>query len=97
MIAIVAALGVCGACALLMARLVAGPTPFDRLLMAHAVWVNAALIVACLAAFAHDPVWIDAALALALLDAALVLAAVKALRRKTFQPALAPLDEGAAP
>ena len=33
----------------------------------------------------------------AVLDAALVLAAVKALRRNSFQPALAPLDEGAAP
>lgn len=97
MIAAVAALGVCAACALLLARLVRGPTPFDRLLMAHAVWVNAALVVACLAAIARDPVWIDAALALALLDAALVLAAVKALRRNSFQPPLAPLDESAAP
>lgn len=97
MIAVGAALGVCVACALLLARLVAGPTPFDRLLMAHAVWVHAALIVACLAAIADDAVWIDAALGLTLLDTALVLAAVKALRRNSFQPALAPLDEGAPP
>ncbi len=97
MIAAAAALGACVACALLIARLVRGPTPFDRLLMAHAVWVNAALVVACLAAIAGDPVWIDAALALALLDAVVVLAAVKALRRNSFQPPLAPLDQGAAP
>ena len=97
MIVIAAALGVALASALLLIRLLRGPTPFDRLLIGHALWVNAALIVACLASFAGDAVWLDAALALALLDAVLVLAAVKALRRNSFQPPLAPLDEGVAP
>ena len=97
MIAIVAALGVAFACALLLARLMRGPTPFDRLLIGHALWVNAALIAACLATFAGDAARLDAALALALLDAVLVLAAVKALRRNSFQPPLAPLDGSVTP
>ena len=97
MIAILAALGVCAACALLFFQFARGPTTFDRLLMAHAVWVNAALVIACLAAFVHDAVWLDLALALVLIDAALVLAGVKALRRNSFQPALTPLDENGAP
>ena len=97
MMSVAAALGVALACALLLARLVRGATPFDRLLISHALWVNAALMVACLATFAGDAAWLDAALALALLDAVLVLAAVKALRRNSFQPPLAPLDESVAP
>ena len=97
MIAAASALGVAFACALLLARLMRGPTPFDRLLVGHALWVNAALIVACLATLAGDATWLDAAIALALLDAVLVLAAVKAVRRNSFQPPLAPLDESVAP
>lgn len=97
MIALASALGVMLASALLLARLVRGPTPYDRLLVGHALWLNAALIVACLATGAGQVAWLDAALALTLFDAVLVLAAVKALRRNSFQPPLAALDESVAP
>lgn len=93
MIALAALSGLAVACALLLARLMRGPTPFDRLLAGHALWTNGALAVACLAGWSGGAVWLDAALALALLDAVLVLAAVKALRHNSFQPPLAPLEE----
>ncbi|MDX2235148.1 MAG: hypothetical protein NW200_11690 [Hyphomonadaceae bacterium] len=89
--ALAAAAGLC------MARLVRGPTPYDRLLMAHALWMLAALLLAGLGALGDAPALIDGAIAVALMDGVIVLAAVKALRRNSFQPALAPAEEGAGP
>lgn len=97
MIAFASALGLCAASALLAVRFARGPTPFDRVLAAHALWAHAALVAAALAVLLDAPALLDAALAIVLADAALALAAIKVLRRNSFQPALTPLDEGAAP
>lgn len=88
MIAAAISLGVVVATVLWLAAFVRGPTPYDRLLMAHATMIAAALVAAGLG----QPVL---AVALALLDALLVLCGVKALHRRSHQPALAPLDETA--
>lgn len=81
------------AAALHLAALWRGPTAFDRLLAAHALWGAAALVAAGAGAISGSRAALDGALALVLLDAVLALAAVKALRRNSFQPALAPLDD----
>lgn len=93
MIALGSALVLMVACVVLLVRFARGPTPVDRLLSAHGVFLCAALLAATLAA--RDTRWIDAALALVLLGAVLLVAAVKALGKQSFQPPLAPLDEGA--
>lgn len=90
-------LGVGIAAALLAVRLVRGPTPYDQLLMGHALWMHAALLVAALGALAGSHDALDAALLIAVLGVVPVLAAVKALRRNSFQPALAPRDDAGAP
>lgn len=97
LVLLAAALGLCAVAALLIARLLHGPTSFDRLLAAHGLWGCAALIAAVLAVLLDAPALLDAALALVLADAVLAIAAIKALRTSSFQPALAPLDESAAP
>jgi multisubunit Na+/H+ antiporter MnhF subunit len=97
MIAALALVAVLIAAALHLARLWIGPTPYDRVLMGHALWGAAALVVAGAGALTGSHAALDAALALVLFDAMLVLGAVKALRRNSFQPALAPLDDGGAP
>jgi multisubunit Na+/H+ antiporter MnhF subunit len=91
------ALGLCGVAALLVARLLRGPTPFDRLLATHGLWSCAALVAAALAVLLAAPALLDAALAFVLAEAALAIAAIKALRTASFQPAMAPLDESATP
>ncbi|KAF0171976.1 MAG: multiple resistance and pH regulation protein F [Hyphomonadaceae bacterium] len=93
MIALASALALAFGCVMLLIRFMRGPAPVDRLLAAHGVLLCAALLAATLAA--RDTRWIDAALALVLLGAVLVVAAVKALGKQSFQPPLAPLDEGA--
>lgn len=95
MTAIVVAIGVCIALLPWLARLVAGPTAFDRMLAGHVIWCGAALVSASLAVKGGADTLLDAALAFALVDGVLVLVALKAMRRNSFQPALAPLDESA--
>lgn len=93
---LVVALGLCIAGALFAARLMRGPTPYDRLFAAHGLWSCAALVAAALAVLMPAPALLDAAIALVLAEAVLALAAIKALRRTSFQPALAPPEETAA-
>jgi multicomponent Na+:H+ antiporter subunit F len=97
MIALPAALATTFAGALFLLRLVQGPTASDRLLAAHALGMIAALTAACIAIALGNAALLDGALALALADAVLVVAAIKALRRNSFQPALAPLHDGGGP
>lgn len=93
MIAWGSAIALALAVVVLIARFVRGPSPTDRLIAAYGVFVCAALIGATLAA--SDARWIDAALALVLLGAVLIVAAVKALGKQSFQPPLAAHKEGA--
>jgi multisubunit Na+/H+ antiporter MnhF subunit len=93
MIALFSAAALAFAGVLLLARFVRGPSPVDRVLAAHGVLVCAALIAATLALY--DTRWIDAALALVLLGAVLVVAAVKVLVGQGGQSPLAQLDERA--
>ncbi len=95
MIAFVSAVALALASIALLVRFMRGPGAVDRLLAAHGVLLCAALLAATLAA--RDPRWIDAALALALLGAALVVAGVKMLARQSFRSPLAPQDDGAIP
>jgi multisubunit Na+/H+ antiporter MnhF subunit len=93
MIALVSSAVLALASALLLVRFALGPSPVDRLLAAHGVLLCSALLAAMLAS--RDTRWIDAALALLLLGVVLVTASVKMLAKLSFQPPLAPLDEGA--
>jgi len=93
MIAVLCALALAVASVLLLIRFVRGPTPFDRLIAAQGLFLCAALIAATAAQ--RDVRWIDAALALVLLGAATTVAAVKVVRRQSFQTPLVALDEGA--
>lgn len=95
MIALAVALALVVAAALFTVRLARGRTAFDRLLAAHALAMLGALLAACIAVALPAPLLLDGALAIVLVDAALIVAAVKALRRNSFQPALTPLDETA--
>lgn len=71
---------------LLIARLARGPTPFDRLIATQGLLLCAALLAATL--HAQDSRWIDAALVIVLVGAAVLAAGVKALRKQSFQPPL---------
>lgn len=93
MIAMAIAMAVALALSPWLARLLAGPTAFDRMLAGHMVWCGAALIAACLGVALNIAALFDAALAFSLVDGVLVLAAVKAQRRNSFQPALAPMGD----
>lgn len=92
MIAVLCALGLAVASALLLVRFMRGPTPFDRLIAAQGLFLCGALIAATAAL--RDVRWIEAALALVLLGAAVTVAAVKVLRRQSFQTPLVALDDG---
>ena len=85
------ALGLAGA--LLLVRFVLGPGPVDRVLSAYGVLLCAALLAATLTAV--DVRWVGAALALVLLGVVVVVAAIRATGRQTFQTPLASLDDGA--
>jgi multicomponent Na+:H+ antiporter subunit F len=91
MIAMLASGGIMLVMALVLARLLAGPTLHDRLLAAHAFTLCACLLVASLAVGARRPDWADVGIALALGEFVVLAAACKFLRYRTFQPALAPV------
>jgi len=97
MIALAVALGLCVAGGVFAVRFARGPTPYDRILAAHALWSAAALTAATLGVLLQAPTLFDAAIVLVLAEAVLVLAAIKTLRRNSFQPALAPPEDPVAP
>lgn len=86
MIASCLVVALAAACCLLLVRLTAGPTPFDRLIAMQGLVVCAALFAALL----HDidPRWIDAALAIVLIGAALLAAGLKSLRKQNLHAPL---------
>lgn len=93
MIAAAMTVALAAACIFLIARLWIGPTAFDRLIAAQGLFV----CVAILAAMQNhvDPRWIDAALAIVLIGAALVAAGLKSVRRQSFRAPLGASDGGA--
>lgn len=74
----------------LLVRLALGPTAFDRLIAAQGLFICAALFTAQIHAI--DPRWIDAALAIVLIGAALLAAGLKAVIRQRFGAPLGVAD-----
>ncbi len=87
-IALVAAVGALIAAALIMTRLFAGPTLYDRALAAHGVVSKVALVCAALAVMAGAPQYVDVALALVLGAFVASAATLKFFRARSFQPTL---------
>jgi multicomponent Na+:H+ antiporter subunit F len=85
-----AALGV--SIALVLARLFAGPTLYDRMLAALSLIGKAALICAALSVLLGAPQFADAALALAFASLILAASGMKFFQTRTFQ---APVGRGA--
>lgn len=85
MIALAAAIGATLAAILVLVRLFAGPTLYDRALAAHSAAGKAALACAALGVMAGAPQWIDVALALVLGMFIANAATLKFFRAKSFQ------------
>lgn len=97
MIAIFLAGGVVFVMALALWRVFAGPTLHDRLLAAYFFALAACALIAAIAAAARRPELADVAIGLALGAFAMLAAATKFLRYRSFPSALAPRqsEEGA--
>jgi multicomponent Na+:H+ antiporter subunit F len=85
MIAIVAALGVAIMLTLSLVRLFAGPTLYDRALVAISVVVKGALLCAAVSVALGRSEGVDVALVLMLASFALGAAILKFFRARTFQ------------
>ena len=86
MIPLAAGLTLAVAAALVLLRLFAGPTLYDRLLAALSLLVHAALISAALGALLGVSVFVDLGIALAFASLLLAAASLKFFRTRTFQP-----------
>ena len=93
MIALIAAIGVIVVTLLTLGRLFAGPTLYDRALVASGVIIKAALVCTALGVAAGQAMWIDVSFALLLGALVLNAAVFKFFRSRTFQ---APLARGQA-
>jgi multicomponent Na+:H+ antiporter subunit F len=89
MIALVAAVGVGVTLALSLIRLFAGPTLYDRALIASSVVVKAALLCAAVSVALGRSEGVDVALVLMLAAFALGAATLKFFRARTFQAPMA--------
>jgi multicomponent Na+:H+ antiporter subunit F len=89
MIAIVAAIGVAATLALSLIRLFAGPTLYDRALIASSVVVKAALLCAAVSVALGRAEGVDVALVLMLAAFVLGAAMLKFFRARTFQAPMA--------
>jgi multicomponent Na+:H+ antiporter subunit F len=89
MIALIAAILVALTVTLSLARLVAGPTLYDRALAANAIIMRAALVCAALAVAWGRSAWLDVSLALAIGALVVSAATLKFFRSRSFQPSLA--------
>lgn len=89
MIALIAAIGVTALTLLVVGRIFAGPTLYDRALVVTSVMVKAALVCAALAVAARQASWIDVSFALVLGALVLNAAVFKFFRARTFQAPLA--------
>lgn len=88
MIGIIAAIGVTLLMALSLTRLFAGPTLYDRALVATSGAMKGALICAALAVAARRADWIDVSFALAFGAFVLNVAIFKFFRLRSFQAPL---------
>jgi multicomponent Na+:H+ antiporter subunit F len=89
MIAVIAAIGVGATLALSLVRLFAGPTLYDRALIASSVVVKAALLCAAVSVALGRTEGVDVALVLMLAAFALGAATLKFFRARTFQAPMA--------
>jgi len=86
MIALIAAIGASAALVLVAARLLAGPTLYDRVLAANVLCVKTCVICAAASVAAGRADWIDVCIALAFALLTVNIAAAKFFRAKSFQP-----------
>lgn len=93
MIALIVAGGAICAMLLLLLRLFAGPTLYDRALLAHSIVMKTVLVCAACAAAWGRAEWIDVAIALALVALVLQAAVFKVFKARTFQAPLARAPE----
>lgn len=93
MIAIAAAAGISIALALTLVRWFAGPTLYDRALVASAAITKAALLCAAIGALTSQPEAIDVAFVLLLASFVLAAAALKFFRLRTFQAPMARTED----
>lgn len=93
MIALILAGGAICAMLLLFVRLFAGPTLYDRALLAHSMVVKAVLVCAACAVAWGRAEWLDVAIALMLVAVVLQAGVFKVFKARTFQAPLARAPE----
>jgi multicomponent Na+:H+ antiporter subunit F len=93
MIALIAAIGVGVVMALVLVRLFAGPTLYDRALAANSIVLKAALICAAVAVALNRSEGVEIAFVLVLGGFVLNTAVLKFFRARTFQAPLARAEE----
>lgn len=91
MIAAVAAIGAALVAAPALLRLWRGPTTADRLAASYLIGIAVAAALAACGAAANADGLVTVAIVLALVQNVVFVAALKAARRKSYQPALAAL------
>ena len=89
MIALIVAGAAALALALVLMRLIAGPTLYDRALAAKSIVVRVAVVCAALAVTTGVSAWVDVGFALLLGFLVVMTAALKVFRARTFQAPLA--------
>jgi multicomponent Na+:H+ antiporter subunit F len=90
-----AAIGVLAAFAMLVARLLRGPTLYDRALAANAAGTKAVILFLLLGALAGRPVFVDIAIAYCAANFISTIAVLRFFRYRSFQAPL--VDPRAAP
>ena len=88
------ALGVAGAMAIMLARLFAGPTLYDRVLAANSFGTKTVLFLLVFSAIAGRQDAIDIALLYALINFVATIAILKFFRYRSFQVSLTRRDRG---
>jgi multicomponent Na+:H+ antiporter subunit F len=81
-----AALGLLVGMGLLLVRLLSGPTLYDRALAANAAGTKAVLLICVLCFLADRPIFLDIAIAYAMINFVTTIALLKFFRYRTFQP-----------
>ncbi len=89
MIALAACIAAMATLALIIVRLLIGPTLQDRVLALNAVALTCAAICAAMASVARDGAWVDAAFALVIAAYVVDVAVLKFFRQNSFQAPLA--------
>lgn len=86
-------LGLMGAMAIMLARLIAGPTLYDRVLAVNSFGTKTVLFLAVFAALIGRPDAIDIAILYALVNFVATIAVLKFFRFRAFDLALAQMNE----